>query len=178
MIIGITGTLGAGKGTIVEVLKEKGFEHFSVRAFIVEEIKKRDMPVNRDSMVEVGNDLRAKYGASYIVEQLYEKASGDAVIESIRTVGEAEALKQKRNFILFSVDADQKIRYERIKRRKSSTDSVDFETFLENEKREMESYDPNKQNIAKVMELADYRFTNNETIEDLRKKVEEVLANV
>ena len=31
MIIGLTGTLRAGKGTLVEVLKENDFEHYSVR---------------------------------------------------------------------------------------------------------------------------------------------------
>jgi len=34
MIIGITGTLGAGKGTIVEILKKKWFGHYSVREFL------------------------------------------------------------------------------------------------------------------------------------------------
>ena len=40
VIIGITGTLGAGKGTIVDYLKEeRGFLHFSARQFIIEEIE-------------------------------------------------------------------------------------------------------------------------------------------
>ena len=65
--IGITGTLGAGKGTIVDYLvKEKGYVHFSVRDFIVEEIERRGLPINRDSMTMVGNDLRAQYSPSYI----------------------------------------------------------------------------------------------------------------
>ena len=39
LIIGITGTLGAGKGTVVEYLVEKkGFDHYSVRAFLLKEI--------------------------------------------------------------------------------------------------------------------------------------------
>ncbi len=43
LIIGITGTLGAGKGTIVEYLeKEMGFDHLSVRDFITKEIEKGD----------------------------------------------------------------------------------------------------------------------------------------
>ena len=38
-IIGITGTIGAGKGTIVDYLVlQKGYEHYSVRSFIKEEI--------------------------------------------------------------------------------------------------------------------------------------------
>ena len=74
------------------------------------------MPVNRDSMVIVANDLRAKQSPSYIVEQLYDQAktSGkNTIIESIRAVGEAEVLKSKGNFYLFAIDADSKIRYER-----------------------------------------------------------------
>ena len=74
--IGITGTLGAGKGTIVEYLqREKGFSHYSVRAFLTEEIKRRGLEVNRDTMTLVGNDLRAQHTPSWIVEQLYEQAS-------------------------------------------------------------------------------------------------------
>lgn len=73
--IGITGTLGAGKGTIVDYLKERhNFVHYSARAFLIEEIERRGLPVDRDSMTLVGNDLRAQHSPSYIVEQLYERA--------------------------------------------------------------------------------------------------------
>ena len=73
--IGITGTIGAGKGTIVDYLvKEKGFVHFSVRDFITKEIQRRGMPVNRDSMTIVGNDLRATNSPAYITESLYKQA--------------------------------------------------------------------------------------------------------
>ena len=67
MIIGITGTLGAGKGTIVGFLKERGFSHYSVREFLIEEINRRGLEANRDSMILVANDLRANFGGSYIV---------------------------------------------------------------------------------------------------------------
>lgn len=181
MIIGITGTLGAGKGTIVEYLKKKGFKHYSVRAFITEEIERRGMPVNRDNMVSVGNDLRAKHGSSYCVEQLYERAKkekGDCVIESIRTPGEANALKKKGKSYLFAVDANPRTRYSRVTKRCTSTDNVSFDVFIENERREMTSTDPNKQNISKVIEMADFTFENNGTIGELNKKVEKVLAKL
>jgi len=61
MIIGITGTLGAGKGTIASYLvKEKGFKHFSVREFLNKELQKRKLRLNRDNLVLVGNELRKK----------------------------------------------------------------------------------------------------------------------
>jgi dephospho-CoA kinase len=182
LIIGITGTLGAGKGTIVDYLiKEKGFKHFSVRAFIAEEIVMRGMAVNRDSMVLVANDLRKKNSPSYIIDRLYEKAIAtgrNSIIESIRTPGEVYSLREKGRFYLLAVDADPEVRYQRISVRNSETDNVSFETFLENEKREMNSSDPNAQDLSKCIELADFRLRNNGTIEQLNKQTEEILLKI
>jgi len=181
IIIGITGTLGAGKGEITNYLKEKGFRHFSVREFLIQEIKKRGLIVNRDSMVEVANDLRQKNSPSFIVEQLYQQAQqqkNNTVIESLRCVGEVEALKEKRNFYLLAVDADPEIRYQRIVKRQSETDQVDFETFLANEKREMGSSDPNKQNLSACMQKADFVLTNNGTLAGLHQQIDNILDKI
>ncbi|MCF8230909.1 MAG: AAA family ATPase [Bacteroidales bacterium] len=179
-VIGITGTLGAGKGTIVEHLtRHKGFLHYSVRGFLIEELKYRNLPINRDSMTKLANELRSQYGPAYIADHLHEKAiqnNKNAVIESIRTPGEIELLRQKGYFILFAVDADRKIRYRRVQARKSETDDISWEVFQENEKREMNSTDPNKQNIRKCIEMADHIFYNNGSIQKLQKEVDDVLV--
>lgn len=179
-IIGITGTLGAGKGTIVDYLiQQYGFKHYSVRGYLIEEAQKRGMPLNRDTYVVVANDLRTTYGPSYIVDQLYLQAAENgtnAVIESVRTPGEVDSLRKHEHFLLFGVDADPEIRYERVVGRASETDHVSFDTFVENEQREMSSSDPNHQNIGKCMEMADYVFMNNGDFEDLYQQVERVLG--
>jgi dephospho-CoA kinase len=181
-IIGITGTLGAGKGTIVDYLvREKGFVHYSVRGYITEEILRRGMPVNRDSMVTVANSLRAAHSPSYITDQLYEQAleSGkNGIIESIRTPGEVLSLREKGNFILFAVDADPVLRYDRIVLRNSETDQISFDTFIENEKREMQSDDPNKQNIGWCIARADQVFLNNAGVQELFNQVETELVRL
>jgi dephospho-CoA kinase len=181
MIIGITGTLGAGKGTIVEYLVGKGFSDFSVRGYLIEELNKRKKDLSRENMVALANELRAKHSSSYIVEQLYERAKktgNKCIIESIRTVGEAEKLKEKGEFYLIAVDANPKLRYERILKRGSSTDHILFDKFLEQEKIEMSNKDPSKQNVAKCIELADYKVTNNGTKKDLCEKVERILKKI
>ncbi|GAB1405368.1 MAG: AAA family ATPase [Lentimicrobiaceae bacterium] len=182
IIIGITGTLGAGKGTIVDFLvKQRGFNHFSVRSFITREINARNLPVNRDSMVTVANDLRQQHSPSYIVDQLYLQAalSGkNCVIESIRTPGEVESLRKKENFYLFAVDADAATRYQRIQKRQSETDQIDFKTFKSNEAREMTSTDPNHQNLRKCIEMADFLFLNDGSIRELEMSVATALQKI
>lgn len=174
IVVGITGTLGAGKGTIVEILKRRGFVHYSVRDFLVKEIERRGLEVNRDTMTLTANSLRAEQGADYIVRSIYSEASKvgkNCIIESIRNPKEVDFLKGLGNAYLFSIDADLRLRYERIKLRKSQTDSVDFETFVENEQREMASESENEQNISYCMRSADYKYLNNSDIAALEKDV-------
>ena len=179
-IIGITGTLGAGKGTIVDYLiQHYGYKHYSVRGYLTEEAKRRGMEINRDTFVVVANDLREKHGPSYITDELYkqaEAAGSNAIIESIRTPGEVESLRKNEHFLLFAVDADPKIRYERVVNRNSETDHVSYETFIENEQREMSSTDPAHQNVGRCMGMADFVFHNDGDFEDLYRQVEEILS--
>ncbi|MEK7109404.1 MAG: AAA family ATPase [Patescibacteria group bacterium] len=178
MIIGITGTNGAGKGTVVDYLvKQKGFKHFSVREFLIEEIKRRGLPIDRDHMRLVGNDLRKTHRPGYIAEELLTRAQqggGDAIIESLRNVGEAQFMKSQ-GMLVWGVDADRKVRYGRVVLRGSHTDKVSFEQFVEQEEREMAQTAAHDMNIAGVMQMADVVLTNNGTQAELFAQVEEAL---
>ena len=182
IIIGITGTLGAGKGTVVEYLVgKKGFYHYSVRAFLLDEIRRRGIPENRDSMVVVANELRGMHGPSYVTDQLYRQAAvvgKDCIIESIRTRGEIDSLREKGIFFLFAVDADPLLRYERIVARSSETDRITYGTFLANEDREMSATDPNKQNLRACIRQADFVFNNDGSKEELFSEVEKTLLQI
>ena len=181
MIIGITGTLGAGKSTVIDFLKEQGFNHYSVRVFLTQELEKRGLPNTRDNLVALGNELRQTYSPGYIVEQLYEQASKDGkdcIIESIRNVGEIEALQKKGPFRLLAIDADPRVRYERIAQRQHSTDAISFEKFMEDEQREMFSTDPFKQNLSRCIELADFTLTNNGTLDDFKNEVQKLYVKI
>ena len=181
IVIGITGTLGAGKGTIVEMLKKNGFLHFSARDFLTKKIKELGLEVNRDSMTMVANSEREKIGADFIARGLLEMAKEkdqNCIIESIRNVKEIKYLRENCQFILFCVDADIQTRFERIRQRGSETDNVDFETFKSNEEREMQSTDENKQNIGACMKLADYIFDNNGDMNALEEQLQDVMTTI
>jgi dephospho-CoA kinase len=179
MIIGIIGTLGAGKGTVAEYLTKKhGFVYFSVRNFLAQEVLKQGKMVNRDTLTVVGNELRIAHGSGYITEQLMSQAlsvkNSNVVIESIRSTGEAQFLKS-HGAMLWAVDADIKIRYARIVKRASETDGITFEKFQEQEEREMHGSDPSSQNLAAVRDMADLVIQNDSTQDALYQQVEAAL---
>jgi dephospho-CoA kinase len=177
MILGITGSFGAGKGAVVDYLKQKGFAHFSVRNFIAGEVEKRGLVIDRDSLTRMGNELRATHTPAYIVEQLLKQAEAlrkDAVIESLRAKAEAEYIQQEGGIVL-GVDAPAKIRFERVIKRASETDHVTFEKWEEQEKKEMNPDDPTKQDIFGALKLSDVIIQNDGTIEDLHKKIDRFL---
>ena len=182
MIIGITGTDGAGKGTVVDHLLEKGnFEHCSARALFVDEINRRSLPMSRNQMRLMANELRAKHGDDFLITE-YKRRTGflqekNYLIESLRAVAEAKTLKELGG-VLIAVDADQKIRYERVQQRRSESDHVTFEEFKNQEALEMNDPDPHGMQKAKVIEMADYVIQNNGVFDELLVQVDEVLKKI
>lgn len=178
MIIGITGTIGAGKGTVVSYLEEHyGFHHYSARTLLTEVLNERGVPIDRDAMRTLANELTERHGASYIATELFRRAKAPAVIESIRRPSEVEHI-QVNGGVVLAVDADQELRFARIKKRGSETDDVSFETFQKQEAVEMNSDDPNEQNIASCIQSADYALSNNGTFEELHTQIDTVIREL
>ena len=179
--LGITGTIGAGKGTIVEYLKTKGFTHYSVRDALLIEINRRGIEPTREHMRLVADEMR-QISPDHIMKELLRLAQekgGNSVIESQRALAEVEFLKATAQpFYLFAVDADSKVRYERILERKSSTDFITYEKFVADEQAEMNNVEPWKMNLKACIAAADFVFENNGSVEDLYKKVEEILQKI
>lgn len=182
IIIGITGTIGAGKGTVVDYLKERhGFLHFSVREYLTDILKKEGKPVNRDTFTARANQLRYENHPAFIIEELYHLAEiqgKNAILESIRTSGEIELLRSKGNFYLLAIDATPELRFNRILQRNSETDKISFDKFKSDEKREMNSTDPNKQNLQACIAGADHVILNQGSIKELESNVESFLSTI
>lgn len=178
LIVGITGTTGAGKGTAAEYLvKNKNFKHYSVGEFLEKELTRRKLKHDRNNLRDVANELREKFGPDYITQKLFEiaeKEKSDAVIESIRNPKEVEFIKSHGGFLI-AITANQKLRYERIKLRKAEKDKVSFKEFQSQEKSEFQSKNKNAQNLPRCIKMADYKITNNSTFDNLNKKIEEVI---
>lgn len=181
MILGVTGHLASGKDTVGEVLKEKGFHHISLSDFIREEAKKRRIKDTRENLINLGNELRKKHGPGILARLALQKIEWDKnyVVTSIRNPVEVEVLRTKTNFALISVNASQKMRWERMQSRKTTSkrgDELDtLDEFKRREQQEAESTDPDKQQINTVIKMSDMTVNNDGTLEELKRKVDALL---
>lgn len=184
MILGITGTNGAGKGTAVKYLvDQKLFSHFSVRDLIVEEVLNRGLELTRTNIRNVGTEMRTKNSPAFFVktfiEKFKEKGEEEAVIESIRTIAEAEYLRENGG-VLISIDASPQIRFERVSKREKSEvkNLTEFQAQEEAEYYAVPPEDPNQMNVLETMKLADITIVNDGSLEEFYAKIEAVLAQV
>lgn len=179
MLVGLTGSFGAGKGAVVDYLvKEKGFKHYSARSLIREEVEKQNILVNRDSLIDMGNQLRKEHGPAYIAAELSRRAAKsnkNAVIESLRAKAEAEYVKEN-NGVVIGIDADPEVRYQRAVKRGSETDSVSYEKWQEQQRVETNPNDPTKQDIYGALNESDYIIMNNGSLEELHSEIEKALS--
>ena len=181
MIIGIAGTLGAGKGTVVEYLKSKGFAHYSVSGRLGEMLVERGVSKGREQLSALADELAEQYEGG-ILEVMHIKTKEDDVedyiLESIHRESEAAYIRSIGGIIL-AVDADPKVRYERTQlRQEDEKDQVTFEEFLAAIEREEKGKGSGTPNINAVIAGADYSLQNNGTLEELHAQIEEVLQQL
>ena len=174
LIIGLTGTSGAGKGTVASYLKQKGFVYYSCSDILREELKQRGIEDTRDNLQALGNQIREKFGYGELAKRLLKKIIKNkeqkAIVDSIRHPKEIEELQKNKNFYLIALDAPIKLRYKRIKTRLRNGDNVTFEKFKEQEKKEMAEKGAGQQ-IGVCLKLADYKIINNGSFNELYKKL-------
>lgn len=178
MLIGIAGTLGAGKGTVVEYLLKLGFKHYSGSGKLREILESRNIEPNRDEYSKLADEIRGEdpRGLTKLLWSDYENdAPEKAIIEALHDVEEAKFIKEQGGIVI-GVDADMEVRYSRIHTRGSEKDNVSFEEFKRLARHEEEG--GGTHNIRAVLELADYTIENNGTLEELHAQVDAILKKI
>jgi len=175
MIIGVTGPIGAGKTTIADLLKEKGFEKTSLSDSLRDELNRRDVAINRDNLRNTGDELREEFGKGVLAEKALEKignSDDNWVIESVRLPQEAQAIQEKG--IMIGVTAPDKVRFERtaIRKRDQEEASMDFDAFVKKDLHDRGV------GIDEALEICDYLLDNDGTLDDLKARLEEILEKL
>ncbi len=178
MIVGLTGKFAAGKGTVADYLKGLGYRYHSLSDVIREDLKARGVPESREALTEAGNRLRREDGPAALAVHILGRLEdgGRHIVDSIRNPAEVEVLKRLPSFYMIGVDADPRIRFERLIARNRQGDPTTFEQFAALEDRETTSTDPSTQQLRATWALVDEVVLNDGSIADLEQAVAAVLA--
>lgn len=175
MIIGLTGSMGCGKGEIVKILEKEGFKYITLSMMVREEARRRGVPEEREHLMEVGNSMRKEGGAGVLAKRAVESilASGHDkwVVDGIRNPAEIDELKKSPEVYVVGVHTDKNILVERIISRNRESDAKDREEILHKIERELGVGEPEDgQQVAKCMQKVDAAITNEGTLQELEKQ--------
>jgi len=182
MIIGLTGTKAGGKGAVAEILKEKDFFYTSLSDRVREEASRRGLGnYTIKDLQDIGNELRERFGNEVLAKRTIQMIEGkeNVVIDGIRNLGEIQELRKIKGFVLIGIDAPRKLRFERLIKRGRASDPKTYEEFLEIDKRDIGEGEENYgQQVGECMKEADYKIYNDGSLDDLKRKVDEILADI
>jgi dCMP deaminase len=180
MIIGLTGENCAGKSTICEYLKKKGFYYLSLSDVIREELTAEGKEITRDTLIKKGNKMREESGPGILAKKVLMKVETDKnyVIDSIRNATEVDELKAKPGFFLFYINASLEVRFRRMKIRKREGDPATFDAFVRIEEIEKKSENATHQSIADAISKADKTIVNDGDLQHLYDMVDIALGEV
>jgi len=179
VLIGLTGRNASGKSTLVGWFSDRGLRSVSCSDSIRAWLSEQGVEPTRDALIEGGRELRRRGGGGVLAEMLLEILDGDdAVVDSIRTPAEVEALRGRGDFFLIEVRADEEARWGRMVDRGRSGDPTEKAAFLAQEAAEAKSDDEAGQALDATASMADISVLNDGTLEDLESKLEEIWSGL
>jgi len=180
MITGVTGFFCAGKDTMADLLRAKGFAHISLSDIIRQELAARGQALTIPNLTAVGNELRRVHGPGVLAQRALERMDfgRNWVVTSIRHPAEVAVLRRRIDFSLVFIDAPQPVRFARSQLRARPGDPATAAEFAAWEARQLDPHegDPAAQAMAACRDLADQRLDNAGDIDALRAKVDTLVA--
>ncbi|MBI2233060.1 MAG: AAA family ATPase [Candidatus Aenigmarchaeota archaeon] len=175
-IIAITGLIGSGKNEAADyIAKNYSYVIFDYADLIREMMRKEGIEPTRINI----QNYRLKHGNNFLAEAIVEKIQNSShervLLTPIRRPEDYEMPKKAfgASIIMIHIDADEQIRFERLKSRRSARDPKTPKEFKEQEKRELEIF-----NFKKTFKYANYTIENNGTLEELHKKLNSLMKKV
>lgn len=177
MIIGVSGTFGSGKDAVSSYLESKGFLHCSTSDALRQITAEKGREVNRENLRITANEIEYDEDGN-LAKKCLEKRLADknAVVSGVRRLLEINYLRSlPEDFTLIFVDAPIELRYSRlVSRSREGEEKITFEEFKKRE--ELESSGQSSQRLDLCKKEADMILVNKGTIEELHKKIDELLT--
>ena len=149
---------GAGKSTIAEGLKSKGYDIVNMGNAVRAEAKKRNLESTRENLGKLMLELREKNGPGAIAELIKSEielsSSNVILVDGVRSNDEIQVLKKFGNVKLLAIHASTGTRFDFLQKRGRSDDPQTQEHFEERDNRELGV------GISNSIALSDYAISN------------------
>ncbi|OVE74606.1 hypothetical protein BVX95_01815 [archaeon D22] len=179
MIIGLTGIIGSGKGTVADILvKDYGFIYTSLSDVIREEIRNNGEEVTRETLTKTAKRLRGFGGPSIFAEMLIKKLnpSKNYIVDSFRHPEEVIILKEfYEKFVLVNVSAPLEVCLERIKSRNRENDPKTIDELKAQLDKENND---NNQRLDDTINVADFEIINDKGLDELKTEIKILVNNL
>lgn len=150
---------GAGKSTIADGLKSKGYEIINMGNAVRNEAKRRNLEPTGSNLGKLMLELREKNGPGAVAElvkpEIENSKSNVIIIDGIRSSPEIEVLKNYGKVKLLAIHASTNTRFGFLKNRGRSDDPKTKENFEERDTRELGV------GISNPIALSDDAISNN-----------------
>lgn len=168
---------GAGKSSVADSLKERGFYVISMGDVVRDEARMQNMELTDTNLGDLMLKLRKEMGPGAISHLIIKKTECEdnnlrkiVIIDGIRSIHEVEVLKGIGNVKLLAIHASKDTRFKHIKLRARSDTPLNEEDFVVRDKRELTV------GISEAIALSDESISNNNlTIEELKEKAYEII---
>lgn len=164
---------GAGKSLASSVMKAQRIPVFVSGDIVRAEARRRKLKFTRENLGELMLKLRREEGMGAVAKRLIplvEKTQKPLVIyEGARSVEEVDELSRRFNVITVAIHASSQARYRRLKKRGRSDKPRRWSDFVERDNRELGV------GIAKLIALADRTVENEDSKNDLRRRMKRLL---
>lgn len=179
IIIGLVGQIACGKESVKKYIDRKyNAQDCRFSTPLRDVVKRLDIPENRENLQKMSTILRGGFGEDLLAKVIAVDASKldseIVVIDGVRRMADIKYLKELPNFFLIKVEADAKIRFERMKARNENTGDKDktFEQFMIDENYETEKSIPEVMNFSKIS------INNNGTLEELYSQTDKIINSI
>lgn len=181
-LIAIVGMSGSGKSVVVDHLTEKGYPKVYFGGMVYKEMEKRGIIRTEDgeSEKEFREMIRKTEGKDWVVRQAIAEAKDliaagqkRVILDGVYSWTEYKILKKEfpKALTFVAVVVDKKLRYDRVAKRPDR--AFDATAIRERDRSEIENLEKGGPIAA-----ADYYVLNNSTIEDVKKRVDEILKEI
>jgi len=173
-IIGLAGPMGSGKGELVKILQNEGFEHITLSSMVREEARRLGLSEERAVLQDVGNSLRLEGGAGVLARRAMEKIQSSMhpkwVVDGIRNPAEIDEFKKNDGFYLVGVNANRDLLMRRILSRSREGDEVAPDAVYRKIEREWGVGEPPEgQQLGLCMGRVDYMIVNESSLVELQQ---------